>query len=408
MRINVINLGESYSFLVQADSSDRIVFSSTRHHELVPFVQRDYRYAWQACKDASELVKRRSYHIEGVQFSRFAREDLVKPIVVDISAEQMLVDHYARLYEIIDDKVRSSQGDAKEEEMSSIELSMIITELETVIETISEEKDKRKMSKILDRYKKLFSRFFPHDAREKKTASKETQALIDCGAKEEVLETIASQVCRAIQKNHPGAVYLIVNSPLGHVKIFDVEKDADKAILQLHVNDDLHLDSIMPCGDLYDVYPYHSVKFYQKYWKPIVEGVGHFYIEDSSTLLMPGVSSLPDIPKDSGTYTLEGWDTNKNKEEKINISFRGDKPIWIFEASKTSRFASTESKYTEQDYLNSVVKCIDPELQSIFQRTGSAQQIIPCIDHIEVDVDFGRGLGTVRLTEKQLEIVNDL
>ena len=76
----------------------------------------------------------------------------------------------------------------------------------------------------------------------------------------------------------------------------------------------------------------------------------------------------------------------------------------ISDAAKVEKIASV-SKYTEQDYLNSVVKCIDPKLESIFGRTGAVIQIIPYDDFIELDVKFGRGLGNVRLTEKQIEIV---
>ena len=105
---------------------------------------------------------------------------------------------------------------------------------------------------------------------------------------------------------------------------------------------------------------------------------------------------------------LNGLNLETKTEENINVSFRGkDSPIWLITPKKTSKTVSANntSRYIEDDYRNAVVKVINPKLKSIFDRTGVVLNIIPNVDYIEVDIDFGRGIGVQRLTESDIEIV---
>ena len=176
------------------------------------------------------------------------------------------------------------------------------------------------------------------------------------------------------------------------------------------VNDKLNVDKITPIGKVNESNPYHTVEFYQKYWKPIVDKIGHFYLDDSSLLILPNITPLPDAPKGDDRSVIKGLNINNKKEGSVEITFKGSSPSWFFKNAKTTKIEKISqnyvSKYTELDYTNAkAVKCIDPQLKSICGRTGSIKQIIPNEDFIEVDVDFGRGIEIVRLTEKQLEIV---
>ena len=173
----------------------------------------------------------------------------------------------------------------------------------------------------------------------------------------------------------------------------------------MKVNDNLSVESIIPVGELYKNYPLHSIAFYQKYWKPITESLGHFYASNSNLLLKIDSTTLPDASKLNESYPIEGWDVKAKKDSNINISFEGEKPTWILKQAKNIKLAQQESKYTEQDYMNSIVKCIDPNLKSIYGRSGAVIQVLPTENMVEIDVDFGRGLDVVRLTEKQIEIV---
>jgi hypothetical protein len=100
-----------------------------------------------------------------------------------------------------------------------------------------------------------------------------------------------------------------------------------------------------------------------------------------------------------GSCSVDAWDTEKKAQTKIAIAFKGEKPIWFFEE------AQAVSKYNKEDYLNAIVKCTAGNLKSIFGRTGTVIEVIPRTDFIEIDVDFGRGVGIVRLTEQQIEIL---
>jgi len=98
-----------------------------------------------------------------------------------------------------------------------------------------------------------------------------------------------------------------------------------------------------------------------------------------------------------------------NKEENIDVSFKGNgkDSIWIFEPTQSVKTASGEnvSKYVEQDYSNAMVKCINPQLESVHEQTGVVVQVIPGTNYVEVDVDFGRGLGIQRMAEEDIEII---
>ena len=172
--------------------------------------------------------------------------------------------------------------------------------------------------------------------------------------------------------------------------------------INLKVNDNLNVSDIVPHGKLSNIYPRHSAGFYQKYWKPIIESLGHFCL-NSNYIIKSDV--LPDLPNSDKTYSLCAWDCENKKNTNVDLSFKGEEPVWIMKPSKIVSHAQSTSKYNENDYQNSIVRCIDKSLESIYNRTGSVIQVIPLEDIIEIDVNFGRGLGVVRLTEDQINIV---
>ena len=302
----------------------------------------------------------------------------------------------------MEDRIRGDKGNTDLEKEDIAALDMIVQEITTLIGNLDDKKAQRRLKSILNGFKILRRKNFG----DKKL---KTSATIDKDILEDLLMDYGERACKAIRECHPGSFPLVeINGGEGGVWILEANKeDAYKALFRIDVNSRLNVNSITPCSSLAKIYPIHSVEFYQKYWKPIVEEIGHFYLDDNSMLMTLSNNELPDIPKGEGTFSIEGWNVQKNKVDIVDISFRGKKPIWIFKSSKTKRTASmkTPSKYTEQEYLNAIVKCIDPLLESINGRTGAVIQVIPLADHIEVDVDFGRGLDVVRLSEQQLEII---
>ena len=426
MKIGLIHQDDKFGFVVVAKRNGLVIFDSFRHAGMLPSVSGKYEYAWQAQKEADKFLNTYQHYL------KYAREDLMKPIVTDISAEEMLENHYTGIYDGLEDKTHSLE-DATEEEKDMVyqELKMVKKELETIIEQVEEKAHKSSIKRILMLYKQLIRKNFRDKEKEDEQKEKEAPAMpsmppaapptgtpplmasvldpesdsmkvIDEDVKEDLLTHYGEKACQSIEKKHKGAHY-VVRPSTDEVFIFDEDNDV---MIIIGVNEKLHVNRIIPTGKTRNIYPYHSVDFYQKYWKPIVEEIGHVYIDDASTLVLPAASPLPDTPKGNGEDIIEGWNVKDRKVSHLEVSFRGDNPCWFFDAAKVEKIASRVSDYTEQDYINAIVKCIDPKLESIFDRTGAVIQIIPSDDFIEVDVNFERGIGVVRLTEKQLEIVD--
>jgi hypothetical protein len=396
MKLRVYSLNDRFCFSVFNESSQE-AFNSAKDYFLTSFAKSTYKYAWKACKDGRNLIKNCSYHIDANELSKTAREDLTKPVSVDVSADTMITDHYSRLLSIMNVKAKGAKGSKKESEKVNKEIQMILGELNGIVEKLTDVDEKRKIRKLIKQFNGLLKKYF--GGKKIKTAEVITDDLMD-----DVLEDYAEKICESLEKKHPGAYYDI--APNGHILIFEPKKSEFDPILGISVNDDFNVDNIIPYGYLRQLYPVHSAKFYQRYWKPIVESIGHFYLDDLSFLIVPDKSSLPDIPNTDSTFTLTGWNKDKKKEECVDLSFRGEKPIWLFNSSTNKKTASKDvSEYTEQDYINAIVECTDPQLKSLYGRTGEVVEIIPHEDYVEVSVDFGRGLGVVRLTESQLRIV---
>jgi len=444
MKIGLTHKNGKYGFVVVAknDNKDQAIFDSFKHHSLIPFLSSGYEYAWKAQKDANTLLRDYSHHL------RYAREDLMRPIITDISAEEMLQNHYMGIFDGLEDKTHGVRKEPQEIKDNVFQEAKIVrNELEAIMEQeeqIEDEHALRKLRRILKMVKNLIRKHFSREDAEDKKKEAEAPAMpamppmggdmggappmpgappggapplmasvmdpessnmkvIDKEVKEELIEYYGEKVCEAIQNRHKGAHYVVGGSRSDELVIFNKR---NSPILKVGMNEKFHVDRIIPIGDVYKMCPYHTAEFYQRYWKPIVEGVGHFYIKDASTLILPEASSLPDTPKGNGGRTIQGWNAKENKVASVEVSFRGKKPCWFFDTANVEKNASHVSEYTEQDYINAMVKCTDSKLESIFGRTGEVIQIIPHDDFIEVDVDFKRGIGVVRLTESQLEIIS--
>ncbi len=424
MKIGLIQQNNKYGFVIVAKRDGQVIFNSFKHYLLVPFLDAEYKYAWEAQRDANKLFKKHFHHLI------YAREDLTKPMITDISAEEMLVNHYKEIYDGLEIKTHGLKGAPKEERDKVYqEAKMVKDELKIIYKQLENIGDKKKIGNILMRCKDLIKKYFRVEEKEdKKKESLMPSAppppggapegmppvmasLIDPEAqstkfvnnetKEELLECYGEKICRAVEDKHTGAHYIMSKNK----DVLTIYNEHNNPIIRVGINDKLHVNNILPLGDIHKTFPYYSVRFYQKYWKPIVDELGHFYFEDAAILILPSLASLPDVPKNSGTGILKGWDVKEKKMRQIEISFKGSNPSWFLNEVRINKVAENTSKYTEQEYINSIVKCIDPKLKSIFGRTGAVIQIIPYDDFIEVDVDFGRGIGIIRLTEKQLDIV---
>lgn len=400
MKIEILPYKDCYAFRIREDNKGEIVFSSYRNFVSVPFIKEKYVYASDAKMDADKILKR-DYHIKSLRKAKYEYE---KPVAVEVSSESMIESHYMDLLSSMETRIRGDKGNSKLEKEDSKVIDMIVKELTEVIKNSDEKQVQRKLKSILNGFKKLKRQELADNGIKTAEANRTSDNI-----KEDLLLDYGEKVCKAIRNFHHGAFPIVrMDKNSGDTWIVDADSDGDpKPLLRIGINEDLMVNSVTPCLSISRIYPIHSVEFYQKYWKPIVEEIGHFYLDDNNMLMITSDNSLPDIPKGEKSFILSGWSNQKKNNDTVNISFKGDKPTWLFEASDVTKTASKNipSKYTEQEYLDAIAKCIDPLLESIYGRTGCVIQVIPLTDHIEVDVDFGRGLDVVRLTEEQIEII---
>jgi hypothetical protein len=334
---------------------------------------------------------------------------MTEPVVVDISTEQMLVNHYMNVYEGLKEQAQGAGNDPKERDFTYKSIKIVEGELEKVLSTLKNDNGKRPLRIILSRLKKLLRKYFRQEENKQEETEQDISIAsstslwrkanknIDDSLIKDVVENYAQKICQAIQDKHPDCYYALSSN---RIKIMD---ENNACIIEASINDDLNVENIIPCGNLRKVYAFHSDRFYQRYWKPIVESIGHLVVSSPKILIVPEATTLPDVPKNRDDFQISGWDINQQKEQPLEISF--NKGAWSIRLSQVRTASQDSSKYTEQDYANAVVKCIDPQLESIYNRTGVVLEVIPHTDMIEIDVNFGRGLGTIRLTEKQIEIL---
>jgi hypothetical protein len=217
------------------------------------------------------------------------------------------------------------------------------------------------------------------------------------------LEEYGERACRSLENKHPGATWMMKQNG---IEIMDDKEQ----IIALDIGKDLFVEDIRPLGKIQEMYPYHSMKFYQAYWKPIVEGIGHCSVGDNSNILHLGEKCLPDIPKEF-PFESDRYNTISKKSKTptpFTVSFKGSPAAWFVKEVSLEKTAS--SKYSKEDYYKNgkgaIVVCTDPTLQSYYENTGHVVQVVPFEEHLEVDIDFGNHI--CRMVEAQFEILDDL
>lgn len=404
MNIKFKKIASQYAFDI-IDDRFNIIYSSNVHSFLTPYIKPTYKYAWEACRDSRQMIFKYPHHLIA------NRDDMTSPVIVDISTEQMLVNHYMDVYEGLKERAQGSINDPKERDIAYKSIKIVEGELAKILETLKNDGDKKPLRVIFSRIKKLLRKYFKREENEHEKNKQEVSVGtsisfikkankdIDDDLRKNVIEDYAQKICQAIQDKHSDCYYSL---SLSKIKIMD---ENDTCILEASVNNDLNIKGIIPCGSLRKIYAFNSSLFYQKYWKPIVEAIGHLVIESPRVLIIANPDTFPDVPKNRNDFAISGWNIDDKKEEPLEISFTKDS--WFIRQAKTKTASQIPSKYTEQDYQNAIVKCIDPALDSIYDRTGIVMQVIPHTDIVEIDVNFGRGLGIIRLIEKQIEIISN-
>lgn len=409
--------GDKYTFAVNGKNS---AYLSKRIAVIKPY----YDYPWEAYRCATKLTTDWNHHLIAI-----AQSDLIEDEKIVEPMEDTLADHYSLVYHNLLEEIEASLGNNKHKDDALKRLDMIIKELESVVDQLNQNlqkepdaiqdhpKEYSDIGKLLSKFKMLRKTYFPEYKIQETSAKEKVLRMVrarsfkaDDSLKKEVMQDYADLICKFLQDLHDD-IFAKINFDTGEISICRIS-DCKSVLFKIQVNDQLLVENIIPQEDVYRSHPLHSVEFYQKYWKPIVEAIGHFYLSDIDVLLVCGKIILPDIPRDYPLETnIKGWGVKEKRPKEVSLSFKkgDDSSLWLFDFPKTKKTASVKikevSNYTEEDYLNGVFKCIDLKLESIYGQTGSVIQVIPHPDFIEVDINFGRGIGVVRLTEDKIEKV---
>ena len=456
--IKIFEIDGSYCFTVGT-------FSSLNHHHLTKHAKAAYPYAWQAHKAARRIVKKSPYHLEVC--NRYAIEDMMAPVIDTISAENRLVDHYKTIYDgLVDTAESKDREDEDQNKVNYQEAKAVVAEILFIKDNLDQDeqgdeeekaKSKEEFDVLVSKISKLVRSHYKKELDEDVKKSEEEPAppqgdmsmegmegmegmgegmpmegmgggmpmggeiplasvknllkkvshsnVLDKEVREDFLDEYGSRACQSIEVKHPSATYKIASED-GDIIIVE----GDKKLVYLDVDKDLILENISPLKDLKETHPFESLEFYQAYWKPICEAVGHCSVGDRSFVVCPEMCHLPDIPHECPKeYLVSGIHKNSGDIRPINVAFRGDDPSWFIEPSEI-KTATSVSRYTEEEYLENgkgaMVMCNDETLPSYHGKTGQVVQVIPLDEYLEVDIDFGNHI--VRMVETQFKKINEL
>ncbi len=448
MKLDLRSHNGIYSFELRTANGSR-VFSSNAHYFLVPGVQPYYKFPWRAYRVASQIMRKRPYHVaEGPSY--YGQDD--PGVKVDpISSEEMFSDHYKQVLLTIKERINDLDNDKEsKDERDEIyqTVKMVEGELDFLDEQIDDEKQKRIIISLKNRFRGMKKKYFPaevaKEAAEKKkqeeeqaqmaedmsaqqnigapmggpmgappaappmgamplTASICRKASLDKESKRELLEDYGENACKAISDRIKECLYRVKgNSVIIYSK--DSNGNEDK-LLKVTTNHSSSVNGVFPLGMLARRFPFHSTEFYQLFWKPITESVGHYFVDDQNLLIVPAMHALPDVPKASPlSMDVRGWSPDDKKEKIVSLSIRGKvDPVWFFTDKRTEKTAATTE---EMEYLNATVECTDPEQKSLQGRIGEVEQVIPLssFPYMLLDINFGRKI--VRLPKDKVKIVS--
>jgi len=439
MKLKIYKTSGKYAFAVDG-------FSSMHHYRLIPSIKPVYDYAWEAMRDAKDIFRKSPITIASLYLSKYAVEDNFKSISVDPEPEDLLLDHYKKVMQDMSNRVMGIEDNTDEEKkMTYMLIKSQVEDLLRIQDSVDSDNVISEVNRLINQYRKItrkyFSDYLAKDKAEKEAvndaappqvapqapaapsqgdglggamggnltmASRKKDILSD-EEMIELMEHYGNKICSAISKHHPDAICKSAVDD-GNIEIVGLDSKSD--LFKIHINDKLHVDNIVPCSSVSEIMTSNSPKFYQRYWKPIVEAVGHFFLDDMDALIIPSKNALPDMPNNNGDFNVTGWSPFDTKEVPLSVSFKNDKPMWSFskrtDCVKTAFVA--KKQYTEEDFIKNQptrVKCIDAKL-NLYGNIGEVVQVIPINSGIgfEIDVNFGRKI--VRLAQDQVEIVDEI
>ena len=389
-------------------------FDSARGYFIFPHVKSSYAYPWEAERDARRILKECPSllpHLLVLAEESDAEESEPFDPHQAQSSEDMILSHYNASFDDIAEKTSGIKG-AEIEDRQKVydEIKIVVGNLLKVKEQLDEEESKKKIDHIIGRFSRLTKENFNDLLSADQTDQTDqtqiatnsihrylTASLIPLTKEEEqeLLEDSATKVCSALANKFSDVCYLI-DPKQRRITLVSHNRKMKYATLSFDRN--MLLSSILPHSYL----PHsNSGEFYQNIFKPIFQSIGHFKSAARKALMVSGKTALPDLTEDNVSSDVEAIDIETKQPCSLTISFNNKK--WKT-SRKTVKMAQITSRYTEMDYMNAMVQCVDQELESIYGHTGTVIQVIPIGATVYVDVDFGHAV--IRLTESQIKIVS--
>ncbi len=347
MKLRIYNINNRYAFTVDG-------FSSLHHAYLVPGIQSSYKFAWQAHKKAKLLAFKKPLHVDMFD-NKYAIEDLSKPIRSDIPAEDILINHYKHILVEMSRKVNGIDDNTTEEkQMTYLMIKSQVEDLLRIKDTLEDNKYKIEVDRLINQYRKIvqshFKAYLEKDRENEEavealppqepmeggqqppplpmeegqptdpnlTMASKKKLVLTRNELSELLEHYGEKTCIAISHNHPDAICKVSVEDMS-LNILGIDRDKDATILKINFNENMHANNIIPVDGLSETYPSFSSKFYQRYWKPIVEAIGHFSLDELDSIIFPSMSALPDMKANGGECDFIGWNPRELKENILTL-----------------------------------------------------------------------------------------
>ena len=424
MKLSIYKINKHYGFSIGKFASNK----NSNYFNIKPI----YSYPFEACHQARSLIRNNKNELE--YFNKHA-EDLTREVYVEQDPEDMLMEHYKTLLKEMTQTVLGIDDEPEDDKKITYEiLKSQVSDLMRLEEQVPDKKPE--ITKLLNGYRKIAQKHF-HSYLQKEKQEKDAVAVptedinvpempqdmdseipfaptdinnptianikkeLRISSKmdikdieEEICDHYGFKVCNCLKDSHPNVIYKVDNKNINLI-------DGNKKILTICLNDDLICDNIFAQDEVNEMFPSFSTKFYQKYFKPVVEAIGHFYLEEQGSILLPDKKCLPNISDKESELDVISFNL-KNKDEcpvKLCVNKTAYGNSWkIVKSDKIQRELTEEELLRNQPAL---VKCIDKSLD-LFGKTGEVVQIVSLEGDFEVDVNFGRKI--VRLTKSQIEL----
>jgi hypothetical protein len=363
--------GGRYFFAAGDSPADdqKAMFRSDRDFHLVGGLPSTYASFGEAHAYASRLVEKYPSCVLAKKSCHYKRGS--EGPESSLSPEDDIVFHYNEQMELIQNRVEILDSEDEDDRRKSIDA--IATELDGIAEEITSVKGLVEKDDNLETLLDIESEIAGLKLRlAEKVRGLPKKKVASTGANplrfKDFIRAFSEAAMSSVAVSHPyayvkGAAFL-PEKGCYEATIAEANERRSRDLLFLRFSGDMLLEGIIPSTELWKECPCHSEEFRRKYWEPIVYAVGHVCLPEAGTVVVPAMAKK----SSSGTFQLPSVAPTQIKE--------GDE-----------------------------VMCVRPDLETYYGRTGEVESKADWHDHSDLVVNFRRGLGTVTLTDKDVEKV---